>query len=182
MLTKYNKNLKLRLSTPSWRGMAGFTLMELLVVISIIGLLSSLAIVSLSSARAKARDALRKADMAQLRTALSLYFDDNKRYPVSVCEGGDFDINNAPLFGTDTDLSTIEASADCYLNDLVPELEAGTRPLMQRTPRDPMNEDNNASIDPLLLYRYITADNGREYALIYFLESDLTDPQYIRGW
>ena len=37
----------------------GFTLIELLVVISIIGILSSFAVVSLNSARAKARDALR---------------------------------------------------------------------------------------------------------------------------
>jgi len=51
---------------------AGFTLIELLVVIAIIGLLSSLAVVSLNSARQKARDARRVSDVRQLATLLEL--------------------------------------------------------------------------------------------------------------
>ncbi|MBU1131363.1 type II secretion system GspH family protein [Patescibacteria group bacterium] len=51
---------------------AGFTLIELLVVIAIIGLLSSLAMVNLNSARAKARDARRLSDVKQLSTILEM--------------------------------------------------------------------------------------------------------------
>lgn len=59
----------------------GFTLVELLVVIAIIGLLSTLAVVALSSARSKARDARRMSDIKQIQTALELYFSDNGEYP-----------------------------------------------------------------------------------------------------
>jgi prepilin-type N-terminal cleavage/methylation domain-containing protein len=55
----------------------GFTLIELLVVIAIIGLLSSIVLASLSSARQKSRDARRLADIRQLQTALELYANDN---------------------------------------------------------------------------------------------------------
>ena len=62
----------------------GFTLIELLVVIAIIGMLSSVIIASLNSARSKSRDAKRVSDLKQLQNALQLYFEDNNgSYPQS---------------------------------------------------------------------------------------------------
>lgn len=55
----------------------GFTLVELLVVIAIIGLLASVVIVSVGSARAKSRDSRRISDMKALQTAMELYKDGN---------------------------------------------------------------------------------------------------------
>ncbi|HNV97314.1 MAG TPA: type II secretion system protein [bacterium] len=55
------------------RNKKGFTLIELLVVIAIIGLLSTLAVVSLNGARQKARDAVRKSDLNAIATAMELY-------------------------------------------------------------------------------------------------------------
>ena len=60
---------------------SGFTLIELLVVIAIIGLLSSVVFASLNSARKKARDARRIADLKQIQTALEFYYDAKNQYP-----------------------------------------------------------------------------------------------------
>ena len=55
----------------------GFSLIELLVVIAIIGLLSTMAVVSLNSARTKARDTRRQGDIKALQTAIELYKTNN---------------------------------------------------------------------------------------------------------
>ncbi len=64
----------------------GFTLIELLVVIAIIGLLASVVLLALNSARAKSRDAKRLADMKQVATAMELYFNDNYTYPTGATD------------------------------------------------------------------------------------------------
>lgn len=58
-----------------------FTLVELLVVIAIIGLLSSIAVVSLGNARIKARDAKRMADLKQISQAIEMYANNSGALP-----------------------------------------------------------------------------------------------------
>lgn len=61
----------------------GFTLIELLVVVSLIGILATLVIANMNSARERARDATRKSDLRNIQTALRLYYNDNTAYPQS---------------------------------------------------------------------------------------------------
>ncbi len=78
----------------------GFTLIELLVVVAIIGLLSSVVLASLNSARAKARDTYRKSELKQIQNALQIYYNDhNGNYPTTgsawySSEPGDVASNN----------------------------------------------------------------------------------------
>lgn len=52
---------------------SAFTLVELLVVVAIIGILSTLSVVSFNSARQKSRDTRRVSDIRQIQTALEMY-------------------------------------------------------------------------------------------------------------
>lgn len=112
----------------------GFTLIELLVVIAIIGLLSTLAIVALNSARQKARDAKRVADAKQVQTALELYFNDRNAYPAGT------DLRLGFPTGAGLCLSQTPSGAGGFKTTC----PAGDVVYMGLVPRDP-NGNNNAA-------------------------------------
>lgn len=59
----------------------GFTLVELMVVIAIMGILSSIMYANFNGTKAKSRDDKRVSDMGQLQLALEQYFNKNDVYP-----------------------------------------------------------------------------------------------------
>jgi prepilin-type N-terminal cleavage/methylation domain-containing protein len=104
----------------------GFTLIELLVVIAIIGLLSSVVFASLNSARGKARDARRIADVRQIERAIEMYYNDFGNYPVvggwqgtsSGCYGGAGIPGIVPTYISSMPMDPLPSTASsgiCYL-------------------------------------------------------------------
>lgn len=98
----------------------GFTLIELLVVISIIGVLSTIVLAGLNSARMKSRDTTRMGQLGQIRTALELYYDTNGYYPQSSCG---WDCNGYRV--------SYDGSWDLFAADL--------KPYISSLPKDPVN-------------------------------------------
>ena len=68
----------------------GFTLVELLVVITIIGILSSIGLNTFTSAQIKSRDGKRKAYLKQTGDALEAYNNDHGEYPDDLAWGVSF--------------------------------------------------------------------------------------------
>lgn len=96
----------------------GFTIIELLVVVAIIGLLTALGFALFSEARAKSRDAKREKDVKSFQDALSIYATNTSIYPVT-------DTNGVYLTGSDAVSGAL--------------ISAGA---LQTTPLDPRNTGN----------------------------------------
>ena len=111
-----------------------FTLVELLVVMSIIGILAAVGIGSFRTTQMKGRDAQRKSDLKQISNSLDLYYADYGQYPSSaqVAWGSEFSdakgtiyfktVPSDPL--TDNSYSYLyRVSADSQMYQLFAQLE-----------------------------------------------------------
>lgn len=145
----------------------GFSLIELLVVISIIGLLSSLAVVSLNGARQKARDAVRKADMAQLRTALNMYYDDHPTTGYPVCNAKDTDPNAERVICYSGD-GVVTAGNGLSLQEAL--IDNAQKPYIGSLPKDPINPTNSLTVNLTYFLGY-DAPTAQEYKIFCNLES-----------
>lgn len=100
----------------------GFTLFELLVSISIIAILTVVAIVSYSNAQKKARDARRIQDVDAVGKALEQYYADNTKYPDDINDlvVGDY-IQQLPASiktGYDFSYGLIDETNSCYCSKM----------------------------------------------------------------
>lgn len=135
----------------------GFTLIELLVVIAIIGILASIVLVSLTSARSKARDARRQSDINNIAKALEFYNLKNNVYPT--CS---FPTNN--LAGHIVSMNCLDAA-------LVAD---GS---MASVPKDPEYPAKSYAYDNWCSTGYL--NNSRSYRLWSGTENDQTAQS---GW
>jgi type II secretion system protein G len=101
-------------SIKSLHKQGGFTLLELLIVIVIIGILALLIIPNITSAPKKARDTKRKTDVTTLRKGLEEYFVNNNVYPTALT---DLTTGSAPIVKT---LPTDPKNASPYLYTYTP--------------------------------------------------------------
>ncbi len=140
---------------------SGFTLIELLVVIAIIGILSSVVLASLNTARAKARDTKRIADFRQIQTALELFYDSYGQYPMTA--GAPTWDGHWQLFAT-----CLETGAGCGF------ATPGFQPPISKVSQDPLDDPATLSdSDPTYYYGYPSAcSTGQSYRLAVPLETN----------
>jgi prepilin-type N-terminal cleavage/methylation domain-containing protein len=90
----------------------GFTLIELMIAITILAVISSIGFVTYTNSQISARDGRRKQDLRSIATALELYYQTNKRYP---CTGSNVWVNSSSggNWITDPDGDLASASGGC---------------------------------------------------------------------
>lgn len=88
----------------------GFTILELLIVVAIIGIISAVILNVISESRIKSRDSARKAQIQEVLKALELYYTDNGAYPLlgtTAGTGGYLSGIQPAFFGSGTPLKKL---------------------------------------------------------------------------
>lgn len=72
----------------------GFTFVEVMLVVTILAVISTLVLTSVQYVRISGRDARRISDINQIRNALNLYYSKYSQYPTEITPGQDFQVGS----------------------------------------------------------------------------------------
>lgn len=146
----------------------GFTLVELLIVILVIGLVGSLAAVAVNSARSKQRDASRLSNVRQLQSALEDYFNETNAYPSGTALPLG-DSTQSSCLGTGGFAANCSGDASVFLRVVIGTLDKGLDGAVTcGTP------ERNA-------FCYSAATDGADYAIGFELENALPQVGLEKG-
>lgn len=155
----------------------GFTLIEVLTTVAIIGVLASIVVLSLSEARAKGRDAQRLTDLKNIEIALVSYRLENGFYPMTdpnTASGTGYAWTaNCALIGAWTDGNKPNVGPTAWIPGLAPTY-------IQQLPTDPKSDTNKC---------YMYSSNGKDYMVMaHFTVESYTEannpnprPAYVTG-
>ena len=147
----------------------GFTIVELLIVIVVIGILAAITIVAYNGVQNRAKNSLRKSDIAAITKALELYYIDNGRFPAGS--------------GSTTINASWSTTADASWQNLATALA----PYMAKLPADPVSTPGTA-VTSSAGYNYAYYANtstfcnaavGKMYILVYRLEGAPREDTFI---
>lgn len=124
----------------------GFSLIELLITISIIAIISAIGIISYSQAQKLARDGKRKQDLRAIKIALEIYYQQNKRYPCP--NGGD-----AWVYSSSPNPWIIDSGFSAICSDTTSQKDLGPN-YISRVPTDPINSGGSPSTTSGYTYGY----------------------------
>lgn len=153
----------------------GFTIVELLIVIVIIGILAAITTVAYDGIQSRARNTRRVSDVSLITKALELYYIDNGQYPSSVNPGGP---------GSCATYNQDDARSGCTNWDVLIEK---LKPYVSTLPIDPINTLGSTTSTSQHSYIYITVSGSgwptscnynprpyQAYYLLYYQEGQQT--------
>lgn len=146
----------------------GFTMVEALIVVLIIGLVGTFAAVAVNAARAKQRDAVRLSNVRQMQSALEDYFNESNAYPAGTALPLG-DSAESACFGSSGFAASCTGDDNVYLRVVVGTVDAG------------LKGASTCGTPERDAFCYTVREGGASYGIQFELENALTQVGLAEG-